>query len=70
LSENEATHLPSHEAHGFNDGRLNDLFAREDTPSHGVWSIGMSVGTQIAFLVDHVVSDVTVSFDLLQKQRE
>ena len=60
------SHLPSHEANRFNDGRLDDLFTREDTPGNGVWPLTVCVRSQVATLVNCKVRDMGVTFDLFQ----
>jgi len=60
--------LPSHETDGFDNGRLHDFFARENTPCHSVGSIGVRVGAQITALVNHIICDVAVSFNLSQEK--
>lgn len=62
--QKEDPHLPGHETNSFDDGRLYNLLAREHTPSNSVGSIRVRVGPQIASLVDHVVGDVAVTFDV------
>jgi hypothetical protein len=66
----EETSLPRHEADGFDDGRLDDLLAREDAPRYGIGTVRVRVSTQIAALVDHVVCDVAVAFNVRQQERK
>ena len=54
--------FPGHEADSFDDGRLNNLLAREHTPCYGCWSVGVGVRAQVTTLVDHIVGNVRVTF--------
>lgn len=54
----------------FDQTHLNNLFAREDTPGHRVGTFGVRVGSQIALLVDSIVSDARVSFDTSDQRVE
>lgn len=63
-------YLPCHEANRFDDGGLYDLLSWEHTPSDGVRTIGVSVCTKIASLVDDVVGDIVVALDVVQQQLE
>jgi len=71
ISENQqdihggvGSHLPSHEANRFNNRRLDYLLTREDTPGNGVWPLTVCVGSQVATLVNCIVCDMGVTFDL------
>ncbi len=66
----EAVHLPCHEADGLHDGRLNDLLAGEDAPRHRVGPIGMGVSPQISSLIDNVVGDIAVPFNMREQKGE
>jgi hypothetical protein len=58
------SYLPSHEANRFNNGRLDDLLAREDTPGNSVWPLTVRVCSQVTALVDCIVRDKRVTFNL------
>ena len=62
--EERETNLPSHETDCFDDGGLDNLFAWEDTPCHGVGTITVRVGPEVACLVDRVISDIGVPLDV------
>lgn len=64
------TNLPCHEADCFHDRGLNDFLAWEHTPSHGIRTIGMGVGAKITALVNHIICDVMVAFDVREEQRQ
>lgn len=46
-SDRERLVLPGDERHGLDDGRLNDLLAREDSPRDGVGAFALRVGAQV-----------------------
>lgn len=56
--------LPCHEADCFNDRRLHNFLAREHPPCHGIRTLGVSIRTEVAGLVDNIISDVDVPFDV------
>ena len=62
----ERSHLPSHETNRFNNGRLDDLLTREDTPGNGVWPLTVCICSQVTALVDCIVRNEGVTFDLCQ----
>ena len=64
------SYLPSHEANCFNNGRLDNLFTREDTPGNGIWPLTVCIGSQITALVDCIVRDKGVTFNLCQQRGE
>jgi hypothetical protein len=61
-------HLPCHEANSLHDRGLDDFFAGEYTPCHSIWAVGMSVGLQVTLIVDYIVGDVAIAFDVLQEE--
>lgn len=46
-SDRERLVLPGDERHGLDDGRLDDLLAREDSPRDGVGTFALRVGAQV-----------------------
>jgi len=66
----ETSYLPGHERDGFHNGRLDYLFARENTPSDRVWALRSVVGAQIAMLIDGIVGDILVTGDMLNEHRQ
>ena len=64
------SYLPSHEADCFNNGRLDDLLTREDTPGNGIWPLTVCIRSQIPALVDCIVRDKGVTFNLCQQRGE
>lgn len=60
-------YLPGHKADCLYNGWLDDFFAWEDTPRHCIWAVWVGIGTKIATLIDDIIRDVTVPFDLGQK---
>ena len=63
-----SSYLPSHEANCFNNGRLDDFLTREDTPGKGVWPLTVCIRSQITALVDCIVRDEGVTFNLCQQR--
>jgi hypothetical protein len=66
----ETSYLPGHERDGFHNSGLDYFFAREDTPSDRVWTLGGVVGAQIAMLIDGIVGDILVPGDMFNKPRQ
>lgn len=62
--------FPCHEANGFHDSRLDNFLARENTPCHGIRSVRVGIGAEIALFVDYIVSDVWITFDVGNEQVE
>lgn len=60
--------LPRHEADRLDDRGLDDLFPREHTPGHSVRSFRVRIGLEITTLVDGIVSDVRIPFNMIQQE--
>jgi hypothetical protein len=57
-------YLPGHEADGFDNSRLYNLLAREDSPCNCVWTLAMGIGAKISSFIDSIIGDKWVSLDL------
>lgn len=60
-ADREGLILPGDEGDGLNDRRLDDLFAREDSPGDGVRALAVVVGAKIALVVDLKSEKLSVS---------
>ena len=62
------TDLPRHEAHCFDDSRLDNSFSWKDsptwTPSYHVGPFRMSVRSQVSMFVDDIVGCIFIPFNL------
>ena len=67
MNRTRETHLPSHKAHSFDDGRLHDLLAWKYAPRDRGWALARTVRLEIALLVNRVVCDVRVAVNTLNE---
>jgi hypothetical protein len=61
------TNLPSHETNSFYDGGLYNLFTRKYAPRNGIGTFRMGICAQIPLLVNNIICDAVVPFDVLQE---
>jgi len=62
------TDLPCHKTDCFDNGWLDDLFSWEHAPCNSVGTIRVCVCSQITTVVDYVVSNIAVVFDMFEKE--
>lgn len=69
-AQSEGLVLPSEEADALDNGRLDNLLAREDSPGNSVGTVAGSVGPELAILGDGIIRQVGVPVDTLKNLRK